>query len=257
MKDINVLIIDDERICVEEVQDEINWAGLGIDPGHVFGAGSVRQAQSFLKDHPIHIVICDIEMPNENGLAFIEWITEWVRFSGEPVECIMLTCHPEYQYIRRALQLGCLDYVLKPMEPEELETVLQKAVERIEADRQKAMIKPALSTADMYEDIVYSKILPYIDENLATQLSVKDIAEHVSLNPQYMMRLFKKKTGKSVLAYVTDRRMELARELLLKTDWSIETITEKCGYISSAHFASLFKRLEGMAPGQYRKKSRL
>lgn len=256
MKAINVLIIDDEKICVEEVQNEINWKTLGIDSSCVFGANSVRQARNFLKNHPIHIVICDIEMPNENGLAFIEWITEWVRFSGEPVECIMLTCHPEYQYIRRALQLGCLDYVLKPMEPEELEAVLKRAVERIETGRQNARMKSKITSEDSYEDIVYEKILPYIDENLAKQLSVKDIADYVSLNPQYMMRLFKKKTGKGVWAYVTDCRMKLAKDLLLKTDWPIEAITEKCGYISSAHFASLFKRLEDVTPGQYRKNFR-
>ena len=159
MKDINVLVIDDEKICIEEVQTEVKWAKLDIDPVRVYGAGSVRQAEIFLKSTPVQIIICDIEMPNENGLDFIEWISEWVRFSGDPVECIMLTCHPEYQYVRRALQLGCLDYVLKPMEPEELEAALTKAVEKIESRRQKNERLEKTQVQDTHEDIVYDKIL--------------------------------------------------------------------------------------------------
>ena len=256
MKDFNVLVIDDEKICIEEVQTEVKWAKLDIDPVRVYGAGSVRQAEIFLKSTPVQIVICDIEMPNENGLDFIEWISEWVRFSGDPVECIMLTCHPEYQYVRRALQLGCLDYVLKPMEPEELEAALTKAVEKIESRREKNERLEKTQVQDTHEDIVYDKILPYIKEYLSESLSVELIAEHAALNPQYMMRMFKKKTGKSILSYVSEQRIALAKEMLLKTDWSLEVITEKIGYISPAHFGALFKRMEGISPGQYRKKYR-
>ena len=237
MKDINVLVIDDEKICIEEVQTEVKWAKLDIDPVRVYGAGSVRQAEIFLKSTPVQIVICD-------------------RFSGDPVECIMLTCHPEYQYVRRALQLGCLDYVLKPMEPEELEAALTKAVEKIESRREKNERLEKTQVQDTHEDIVYDKILPYIKEYLSESLSVEQIAEHAALNPQYMMRMFKKKTGKSILSYVSEQRIALAKEMLLKTDWSLEVITEKIGYISPAHFGALFKRMEGISPGQYRKKYR-
>ncbi len=256
MKDINVLVIDDEKICIEEVQTEVNWEKLDIDPARVYGVGSVRQAQNFLKGHPIHIVICDIEMPNENGLDFIEWISEWVRFSGEPVECIMLTCHPEYQYVRRALQLGCRDYVLKPMDPAELEAALRKAADSVELRREKNSRLETDRVKDVHEDVVYDKILPYIKAHLSDPLSVDQLAAYVALNPQYLMRMFKKKTGKSILAYVSEERIALAKEMLLKTDWSLETITEKIGYISPAHFGALFKKFEGMSPGQYRKKFR-
>ena len=70
------------------------------------------------------------------------------------------------------------------------------------------------------------------------------------------MRLFKKTTGKSVLTYITELRMEKAKELLIKTDCSIENITEKIGYFSVAHFSQLFKKIEGITPGKYRKNFR-
>lgn len=256
MKGIGVLIVDDERICVDGLMTEIRWEALGISPDHVYGAYSVRQAKNIINDHMVNIVICDIEMPNENGLDFIEMITERTRLTEDPVECIMLTCHPEYAFIRRALQLGCLDYVLKPMEPEEVEEVLKKAVANIEERNKKIRTRSKLTGLDTYENVVYGKIIPFIEENLTSSFSVETIADHVGLNPQYMMRLFKKETGRSILVFVTGRRMEIAKEMLLKTDWSIENITEKIGYVSPAHFSSLFKRVEGISPGQYRKKYR-
>lgn len=256
MTEIHVLVIDDEKICVDGLKEDIDWGALGIAPDAVAGVYSVRQAQNYLRDHEVHIIICDVEMPGKNGLDFIEWITEWARFTNGPMECIMLTCHPEYEFVRRALQLGCLDYVLKPMDPEEMEQVLIKAVSRIRERENKEQRTARLDSADSHSDVVYGKIIPYIEENLTGAISVEMIADHVSLNPQYMMRMFKKETGYSVLVYVTNRRMEMAKEMLLKTDWSIEKITEEVGYFSTAHFGKLFKKSEGISPGQYRKEHR-
>ena len=256
MEQIQVLIIDDEKICVEELIQTVGWATLGIGTECVHRAYSVRQAQNFLKSNSVHIVICDIEMPNGNGLDFIEWLTEWARFAEEPVECIMLTCHPEYEYIRRALQLGCLDYVLKPMDPEEMEAVIKKAVEKVR-EREKRFLREArVAKEQVQPNLVYQRIIPYIEEHLTESISVDTIAEYVALNPHYMMRLFKKETGESILGYITAERIELAKEMLLKTDWPIELISEKSGYFSVTHFGNMFKRREGMTPGQYRKEHR-
>jgi YesN/AraC family two-component response regulator len=260
MREIKVLIVDDEQVCIDELIDCINWEKLGISKHNIRGVNSVRRAMTDFQTWQTDIVICDIEMPNENGLDLIEWVTEWNRFEEETAECIMLTCHPEFSFIRRALQLGCTDYILKPYEVGEMETALQRAIDRLkqrdkqrrENDKKSQRVAPK----EIYVDVVYGKTIPYINEHLTESFGVEDIARLVSLNPQYLMRLFKKTTGKSVLGYVVDKRMELAQEMLLKTDWPIEMITDKVGYLSSAHFSQLFKRVVGKSPGQYRKEHR-
>ena len=113
-----------------------------------------------------------------------------------------------------------------------------------------------IEAKDEHTDVIYGKVIPYIEKNLTESFSIDDIAKYVALNPQYMMRLFKKTTGKSVLTYITELRMEKAKELLIKTDCSIENITEKIGYFSVAHFSQLFKKIEGITPGKYRKNFR-
>lgn len=254
MRDVQVLIIDDEEFYVEVLIEDISWEKCGIDPSMVHGVYSVRQAKKYLTEHTVNILICDIEMPGESGLELVEWVTEWARFNEEPVECIMLTCHPEYDFTRKALQLGCLDYLLKPMDTEDMEKCLVKAVSRIMEKKSSARKAPRVTMSKEDGDIIHTKILPYIEKNLGNSFSVTDLADYVSLNPQYMMRLFKKTMGISVLEYVTGQRMNLAKELLLKTDWSQEVISEKVGYYSSAYFSKVFKRIEGMTPGEYRRR---
>ena len=82
---------------------------------------------------------------------------------------------------------------------------------------------------------------------------MSELAQNVSLNPQYMMRLFKKETNMSVLEYVTEQRILRAKELLLSTDSSIENIAVQLGYYNYTYFMKVFKRNMGMNPGQYRK----
>ena len=102
-------------------------------------------------------------------------------------------------------------------------------------------------------DIIRQKVLPYIHQNLTEPFTVSELAQNVSLNPQYMMRLFKKETNMSVLEYVTEQRILRAKELLLSTDSSIENIAVQLGYYNYTYFMKVFKRNMGMSPGQYRK----
>lgn len=210
------------------------------------------QAKEFLKKNAVNILICDIEMPGENGLDLVEWAMEYARFSKDPMICIMLTCHPEYSFLRKAMQLGCQDYLLKPVDEEDLEASLKKAVEALNL-RSKAYRQEPEKEPESGRDIIRQKVLPYIHQNLTEPFTVSELAQNVSLNPQYMMRLFKKETNMSVLEYVTEQRILRAKELLLSTDSSIENIAVQLGYYNYTYFMKVFKRNMGMSPGQYRK----
>lgn len=250
MNTYSALILDDEEFSVEVLIEDINWQSCGISQAH--GAYSVRQAKEFLKKNPVNILICDIEMPGENGLDLVEWAMEYARFSKDPMICIMLTCHPEYSFLRKAMQLGCQDYLLKPVDEEDLEASLKKAIETLNA-RSRSYSKNPPKEPKSGRDIIRQKVLPYIHQNLTEPFTVTELADSVSLNPQYMMRLFKKETDMSILEYVTEQRIIRAKELLLSTDNSIENIGVQLGYYNYTYFMKVFKRSTGMSPGQYRK----
>ena len=262
---MQALIVDDEEQTVINLQRNVDWKAAEIS--RTFGALSAREARRILEAEEISLILCDIEMPGESGLDLIEWLREEADFNGRNYECIILTCYPDYRFMRRALQMGCRDYLLKPVDYSELGEAVKKAAHAVEERKQKFLLaepdkaEPAPGAAD-YTDhrqaasgqqLIKSKVIPYLEEHFAEAIPVPDIAAYAALNPQYLMRVFKKETGLSILEYVTELRMKKAAEILRETDWNNELIAERCGYISTNYFIRLFKKHYGMTPGEYRR----
>jgi two-component system, response regulator YesN len=123
-----LLIVDDEAFAVEGIKSAIHWDKVGI--GEVFTAFNIRQAKEVFESNKINIMLCDIEMPQGNGLELLAW----VRDHHPKTECIFLTCHADFSYAKEAIKLGSLDYILKPIPYDELEEVIRKAIDKIKKD---------------------------------------------------------------------------------------------------------------------------
>ncbi len=95
-------------------------------------------------------------------------------------------------------------------------------------------------------------VITYIEDHLAEDLSLSDIAAVVSLSPYHFARLFKQSTGLTPHRYVIQRRIERAKLLLSTTNWTLTTIAHAVGCASESHLALHFKRLTGLAPRHYR-----
>jgi two-component system response regulator YesN len=125
---VQLLIVDDEIHAVEGVRAGVEWEKLGI--AAVYSAYTVRQAKEWFEREHIDIMLCDIEMPQATGLE----LTEWVRKNYPKTETIFLTCHADFKYAKQAIKLGSFDYILKPVPFAELETVILKAIEKLNKD---------------------------------------------------------------------------------------------------------------------------
>lgn len=105
-------------------------------------------------------------------------------------------------------------------------------------------------------EIVVKKVKDYIRLNLAQEMTREQISTYVYLNADYLDRIFKKETGVSVTKYMLEERLKVACELLSKTEISISEIAAEVGYTSLSTFSSMFKKMSGMNPAEYRKTSR-
>ncbi|NQX58685.1 response regulator transcription factor [Paenibacillus qinlingensis] len=124
-----VLIVDDEIYAVKGIVDGIGWEHLAI--AEVHEAYNAQQAKKILQEHPIDVMICDIEMPVMNGLSLLEWAnTEF-----PDLKTVFLTSHAEFSYAQRAMQLGSKDYMLKPVIYEEMEEVIAKNLKELQDKR--------------------------------------------------------------------------------------------------------------------------
>ncbi|WP_162463193.1 helix-turn-helix domain-containing protein [Paenibacillus psychroresistens] len=125
-----VLVVDDEIYAVKGLISGVNWEKLGVTD--VFEAFHSLQAKELLLAHDMDVMICDIEMPEGNGLELLEWVRE----NKPGVETIFFTCHAEFSFIKKAIQLGSYDYLLKPVVYAEIEHVLQGALLRVDSKRE-------------------------------------------------------------------------------------------------------------------------
>ena len=95
-------------------------------------------------------------------------------------------------------------------------------------------------------------ILNYLNTNYNKDISLNAMADYVSLSTPYLSRLFKNETGENFLEYLTRLRIEKSKELLLDSDHNITTIAEKVNFGNAQNYIRIFKKYEGMTPGQYR-----
>lgn len=248
---MNVILVDDEEVAVNALKRRVDWQKYGIDK--VYIANSMKQAQEIFQAKVIDVMLSDIEMPQGSGLELFEWVKSYYP----AVECVYVTCHPEFDYMRKALQLGSADYVLKPIDYEELDSVLNQVAERVRRQRRIESIPPrimqkALGEDDRAKNDVVGTVKRYVREHIQEDIYIADIAKQVYLNEQYLMRTFKKTTGVSILEFITGERLWLAKELLIHTGYPINRVADMVGYGNYSYFTKIFKRNVGMTPQAYR-----
>ena len=124
-----VLLIDDESSILEALSTEIHWQQLGV--GTVLTAADGIQALEIMSRQAVNLLITDIQMPHMDGLTLIRE----VRTLYPDTHCILLTAYGEFEYARQAIQLGVENFLLKPLNREEMEETIEKALDNIYASR--------------------------------------------------------------------------------------------------------------------------
>ncbi|MBE5040627.1 AraC family transcriptional regulator [Ructibacterium gallinarum] len=94
----------------------------------------------------------------------------------------------------------------------------------------------------------------YIEENLDKDISLSSVAEKLYITAPYLSKLFKEEVGINFNNYVTKKRLEMARELVLHTNASVNEITQKVGFNSSTYLIKKFKEAFGDTPVNYKKR---
>ncbi len=244
----NILLVD-EKTAVEALRGRTEWKPYGING--VFTATSVEEAVSIFQDNEIDAVLSEIDLPGGSGYSLLEWI----RGVAPETEFAFLTVHAEFPYLKRALQLGCGDYLLKPLEDAELDRVLNVFTRRIRRRHRMAAYSPdllrALGGEHKKRDLV-RVVKQYVREHIQEEIYIGDIASQVFLNERYLMRAFKAATGTSILQFITEERIWLAKELLVSSDYTVRQVASAVGYGNYSYFIRIFRQHTGETPTAYR-----
>ncbi|MCJ8013047.1 response regulator transcription factor [Paenibacillus sp. KQZ6P-2] len=124
-----VFIVDDEPFIIEGLYDILDWSSFGLEiVGH---AENGRQALDALASTPVDLLITDISMPVMNGLNLIAE----ARKLHPDLKVIILSGFNEFDYLKEGMKLGIENYLLKPINVEELESTLSNTVEKMDSTR--------------------------------------------------------------------------------------------------------------------------
>lgn len=122
---MNVLIIDDEQLIRQSVYDQLKRMDLSLEK--ILAVSGAKEAREVLQHTEIQIFLCDIVMPQEDGISFAKWALG--RYPDS--KFIFLTAHSDYSYMKEAISMQSFDYLLQPVAEEELFQVISRAMMQI------------------------------------------------------------------------------------------------------------------------------
>jgi two-component system, response regulator YesN len=123
MSIMKVLIVDDEKHVREAIRMLVDWESYGIV--EIMEAPEGAAAVQLIKSNQPDIIFTDMLMPIMNGSELLEWIQEFSPSS----KTIVISGHDDFGYVRHTIKYGGMDYILKPIDEEQLNEALRKAVD--------------------------------------------------------------------------------------------------------------------------------
>lgn len=260
-----VLIAEDEFI--ERMMMKKSLEKRFGESCEVIEAENGKAALEISRRRDIHIALLDIEMPGMKGLD----VAEILRKEKKEISIIFITAYDKFEYLKKAISVHALDYLLKPYSMQELTRVVKEALhlaEEIEKREDKSRVENILT--DNYEadahpentkqeegglkrlDVLVEMAEEYVRNNYMREISVEEVARAIHYSEPYFCKMFKQQCGRNFMAYLTEYRMEAAKKLLMQPKFSIKEIGNRIGYPDSSYFARVFRRMVGISPSQYR-----
>lgn len=214
------------------------------------------------------LILMDIEMPGMSGLD----AARAVLAQRPSCRVIFVTAYSLFQYAHEAVHLGACDYLLKPVDPDELEASVRRAMRQIETERkleELAAARPQPEQTDTEEEaedapeegensqtaLVMAHVRRYLEDNYMFDLSLDSVGEILHISPAYLSAQFKKYQKMNFLDCLTELRINAAKELLADPFRSSAEVASMVGYEDASYFARAFKKRTGMTPTQYRRQA--
>lgn len=252
-----VMIVDDEPNTLDKLADFVEKSNLEF---HVISkALGPEDALRDLNTVKPDLVLTDIRMPIIDGLSLLQQMREsgWDGFAA------IITGYDDFDYAQQAIRLDVFEYLLKPVIFEDIVGLLSRAKQLFEKDQKKMTKLRSEFQGEQQDNLNKEKEnrLPsyilqaktYIKEYYTEALTLKQIAQIVSVTPAYLSSRFVKYCGQNFWEYVTQVRIVKAKELLKSTNLQVQEIAQKVGYTDVAYFSRIFRRITGITPLNYRK----
>ena len=151
---MNVLLVDDQQIIIDSLLNGIDWKSYGVS--EIYKATSSMEAKLIMTNFDVDLLITDIEMPEENGVALAEWTRG--KF-GRKIIIIFLTSHPSFTYAQEGLKLQIFDYLLQPVRFTELAEVVSRAGKELDSRQDDQRLQKYRAFAKDHRNAIFDTIV--------------------------------------------------------------------------------------------------
>lgn len=238
-----LVVVEDEYEIRTGLVNCFPWGKMGFTVVEEFENGG--ECFEYLCKNKVDTILCDIKMPVMSGIELAKKIFE----SNINTKVVIISGYTDFEYARQALRYGVKDYIVKPTKYNEIIDVFSRIKKELDNENTKEINNSYNNEIDQYNSII-SIIEKYVDEHYS-DVTLEDVAKVVYMNPCYLSKYFKQKTGMNFSDYITEVRMKKAVEFLKNPLYKTYEISYMIGYKNPKNFTRAFKKYFKKSPREF------
>lgn len=214
----------------------------------------------------VDIVITDMQMPGLCGVDILKKLST----DYKDLAVLVISGYDDFKYTRQAIVSNAIDYILKPVDEEELDSAINNAIKKVKNNRMKYLenddddflTSPILvkyfreiqekeqNVEDIVKQSLAYQVKKYLDNNFQNVITLSDLEGKFLVSKDKLSHLFKKLYGVSILNYIDHLKVRRANTMLAKGK-SVKEVTYALGYYDESHFNRKYKSIMNISPSNF------
>lgn len=242
-----VVIAEDEELLLDNLVKKVETSNTDFQV--VGKAQTGIQAYELIKQLTPDLVITDIRMPTLDGISLIKKTREHYPLT----DFIITSGFSDFEYTKNAIHLQVIEYLLKPIDPEELNSTLVNLGNKYKVQQSSFCDIFNPSTTHNTTAQISEILKDYILKNYCQDINLNLIANNMNYSSSYLTKIFYKQYNCTPSKYLISLRIQKAQQLLIRNpEISIRQIGEYVGYTDQGYFSRIFKKQIGLSPLEFR-----
>ncbi|MEL6853325.1 MAG: hybrid sensor histidine kinase/response regulator transcription factor, partial [Bacteroidota bacterium] len=242
-------------LIIEDNPDVRTFLRLSLEQQFLIEeAVSGEEGLLVMQDSTPDLVVCDVMMPQMDGIEVTKRIKSNLRYSHVPV--ILLTAQTALEYKLQGLEMGADDYIAKPFHPEILRARIHNLISnRRQLHHRFVQMNPFAEvqlTANPTDERFMRSVLELMHERMGDPgFSVKELASAIGMSHSVLYRKIKGLTGLNAKEFMVNLRLHKAAQLLKQPGIKVSEVAFEVGFNDPRYFSTAFRKQFKLSPSQY------
>lgn len=246
---ITAIVVEDENKIREGFLRILNWEEFDIEI--VGTARNGLEGLNLIKNLEPDIAFVDLNMPVMDGMELLE-----KTFSKYETKSIIISGYSDFTYAQEALRYNVFDYLLKPVDKDELISVINRyhTLNNKELSQEKIIniLNDFFELPINNKNIIVNNSIKYIEKNLEEKINATIMSEYLNISVSKLNYIFKEELSMTFHKFLTLYRIRMALEMLAFSDDMVYEIGMKVGFPNYQYFSDIFKKTVGITTSDFR-----